>query len=407
MAKKKQVTIDNEKTAQKIQAEKLKNLNAIADAINKKAGKIVIGKASDKEMIDKLTVEVIPTASMRVNKAIGGGWPKGHFSILTGGPDSGKTFLLLETIAKNMEEDPNFTACWIESEGSLNNEPLDMFGIDRDRFYFYPVGSEGGETAMDYAITFAKQGVDMIVINSLKCLTPSKEFKDKMEDQNVALQARLNAKFMRIVIPTIYESNTALVVVQHKSTDIGSYMGGKTITGGEQIKYNSYLTVDNTRVNINSSNPLYSMKDRYMQFRSKVLKNHMRTTINPFVQCEYTVKIGKGTDIIGEIVDAAIEQDILSKKGAWIREYEESGEERILPDETKCAWNGMAKLLDFLNNNPDYVSYLKDRVEGNIETESLSVEEIDILQQQDNAEEQLVEQLNETLDEAMAEETEE
>lgn len=406
MAKKKQVTIDNEKTAQKIQAEKLKNLNAIADAINKKAGKIVIGKASDKEMIDKLTVEVIPTASMRVNKAIGGGWPKGHFSILTGGPDSGKTFLLLETIAKNMEEDPNFTACWIESEGSLNNEPLDMFGIDRDRFYFYPVGSEGGETAMDYAITFAKQGVDMIVINSLKCLTPSKEFKDKMEDQNVALQARLNAKFMRIVIPTIYESNTALVVVQHKSTDIGSYMNGKTITGGEQIKYNSYLTVDNTRVNINSSNPLYSMKDRYMQFRSKVLKNHMRTTINPFVQCEYTVKIGKGTDIIGEIVDAAIEQDILSKKGAWIREYEESGEERILPDETKCAWNGMAKLLDFLNNNPDYVSYLKDRVEGNIETESLSVEEIDILQQQDNAEEQLVEQLNETLDEAMEEETE-
>ena len=67
----------------------------------------------------------------------------------------------------------------------------------------------------------------------------------------------------------------------------------------------------------------------------------------------------------------------------------------------------MAKLLDFLNNNPDYVSYLKDRVEGNIESESLSVEEIDILQQQDNAEEQLVEQLNETLDEAMAEETEE
>ena len=66
----------------------------------------------------------------------------------------------------------------------------------------------------------------------------------------------------------------------------------------------------------------------------------------------------------------------------------------------------MAKLLDFLNNNPDYVSYLKDRVEGNIETESLSVEEIDILQQQDNAEEQLVEQLNETLDEAMEEETE-
>lgn len=406
MAKSKKETVEVN-DAQKIQAEKLKNLNAIADAINKKAGKIVIGKASDKEMIDKLTVEVIPTASIRVNNAIGGGWPKGHFSILTGGPDSGKTFLLLETIAKNMKEDPNFTACWIESEGSLNNEPLDMFEIDRDRFYFYPVGSEGGETAMDYAISFAKQGVDMIVINSLKCLTPSKEFKDKMEDQNVALQARLNAKFMRIVIPTIYESNTALVVVQHKSTDIGSYMSSKKVVGGDAILYNSYLTVDNTRININSSNPLYSMKDKYMQFRTKVLKNHMRTTINPFVQCEYTVKIGKGTDIIGEIVDAAIEQDILTKKGAWIREYKESGEERILPDNTKCAWNGMAKLLEFLDNNPDYVEYLKNRVEGNISTKSLSVEEIDILQQQDNVEEQLVNELNETLDKAIIEKTEE
>ena len=386
-----------------ILATKLKNLNAVMNSINKSAGEMIIGRASDKEMIDKLTVEVIPTASMRVNKAIGGGWPKGHFSILTGNADSGKTFMLLETIAKNMKEDPNFTACWIESEGSLNNEPLDMFGIDRERFYFYPVGSEGGETAMDYSITFAKQGVDMIVINSLKCLTPSKEFKDKMADQNVALQARLNAKFMRIVIPIIYESNTALVAIQHKSTDIGSYMGGKIISGGDQIKYNSYLTVDNTRININSSNPLHSMKDRYMQFRTKVLKNHMRTTVNPFVQCEYTVKIGEGTDVIGEIVDAAIEQEILDKRGAWIREYDDSGEERILPDDTKCAWNGMAKFLEFLNNNPDYVSYLRNKVEGNIETESLTAEEIDILQQQSTKEEQMVEQLNEVLDEALEE----
>lgn len=213
---------EQEKKVSASQAQRLKNLNAITDAINKKAGKIVIGKASSQEMIDKLTVDVIPTASMKINEAIGGGWPKGHFSILTGNSDSGKTFMLLETIAKNMKDDPNFTICWIESEGSLNNEPFEMFGIDRERFFFYPVGSEGGETAMDYAIMYAKQGIDMIVINSLKCLTPSKEFKDKMEDANVALQARLNAKFMRIVIPTIFESNTALVVVQHKSTDIGS-----------------------------------------------------------------------------------------------------------------------------------------------------------------------------------------
>ena len=399
MAKAKKVEKENKEISNS-QAKRLKNLNDIVDSINKKAGSIIIGNASNEVIRQKLTVEVIPTASMKVNEAIGGGWPKKHFSILTGDADSGKTFLLLETIAKNMKEDPNFIACWIESEGSLNNEPLDMFGIDRNRFYFYAVGSEGGETAMDYIITFAKQGVDMIVINSLKCLTPSKEFKDKMEDANVALQARLNSKFMRIVIPTIFESNTALVAVQHKSTNIGSYMGGKIITGGEQIKYNSYLTVDNSRVNINANNPLYSMKDQYMQFRSKVLKNHMRTTVNPFVQCEYTVKIGEGTDITGEIVEAAIDQDVLTRKGAWIREYDENGEERLLSEDVKCAWNGMSKLLEFLNNNPDYLEYLKNRVEGNIKSESLSLEEISILREQVENEDKIIEELNKTLEES-------
>lgn len=399
MAKAKKVEKENKEISNS-QAKRLKDLNDIVDSINKKAGSIIIGNASNEVIRQKLTVEVIPTASMKVNEAIGGGWPKKHFSILTGDADSGKTFLLLETIAKNMKEDPNFIACWIESEGSLNNEPLDMFGIDRNRFYFYAVGSEGGETAMDYIITFAKQGVDMIVINSLKCLTPSKEFKDKMEDANVALQARLNSKFMRIVIPTIFESNTALVAVQHKSTNIGSYMGGKIITGGEQIKYNSYLTVDNSRVNINTNNPLYSMKDQYMQFRSKVLKNHMRTTVNPFVQCEYTVKIGEGTDITGEIVEAAIDQDVLTRKGAWIREYDENGEERLLSENVKCAWNGMSKLLEFLNNNPDYLEYLKNRVEGNIKSESLSLEEISILREQVENEDKIIEELNKTLEES-------
>ena len=399
MAKAKKVEKENKEVSNS-QAKRLKNLNDIVDSINKKAGSIIIGNASNEVIRQKLTVEVIPTASMKVNEAIGGGWPKKHFSILTGDADSGKTFLLLETIAKNMKEDPNFIACWIESEGSLNNEPLDMFGIDRNRFYFYAVGSEGGETAMDYIITFAKQGVDMIVINSLKCLTPSKEFKDKMEDANVALQARLNSKFMRIVIPTIFESNTALVAVQHKSTNIGSYMGGKIITGGEQIKYNSYLTVDNSRVNINANNPLYSMKDQYMQFRSKVLKNHMRTTVNPFVQCEYTVKIGEGTDITGEIVEAAIDQDVLTRKGAWIREYDENGEERLLSENVKCAWNGISKLLEFLNNNPDYLEYLKNRVEGNIKSESLSLEEISILREQVENEDKIIEELNKTLEES-------
>ena len=119
----------------------------------------------------------------------------------------------------------DFLGCWIESENSLEESSISMFGIDaediKERFFFLNAGDKPGEEVLDYAIRMAQTGVDMIVINSLKCLTPSKEYKDSMADQNVALQARLNAKFMRVVIPTIASSGTALCIIQHLSTDIG------------------------------------------------------------------------------------------------------------------------------------------------------------------------------------------
>ena len=386
-------------------AEKLKELKQITTAFNKEAGETRIDTVANPDIYERIRIEYIPTASLKLNSAIGGGWPRGKFSLISGAPDSGKTYRLLEDIAHNMKLDPDFMALWVESESSISEEVFDMFGIDRERMFFYEVGTDSGEEALDLVIRYAYTGVDMIVINSLKCLTPEKEFKDSMSDANVAIQARMNAKFMRVIIPTIAESGTALCIVQHQSTDIGSYMGGQTITGGKAIRYNNVLTVEFRKAAITSGHPLYSVKDDYMLIKAKVTKNHCKTTTNPYVTIEYTVKLGEGTDTTGEIVEEAFNQKILEKAGAWIREYEEGkphekGNERILSDGTKASWNGMAKFTEYLNNNPDYFNYLKTKVENNVlvKLEAEEAEALESLENLDTETAEFIKNIEEKLD---------
>ena len=390
-------------------AERQKEMKSAIAAINKKEGETVIGNINNEEIAEKLLIRFIQTPSMKLNNAIGGGVPRGKFTLVSGEKDSGKTMLLLETMAKGIKEDPEFVGVWFESEDSLENTSIEMFGItekeQKERFIFMKTGSIPAESVLDYVIRMAQAGVDMIVINSLKCLTPDKELKDDMADANIAIQARLNAKFMRKIIPVIADSGTALCIVQHLATDIGVMYGdNKTITGGLAIQYNNMLTMQLRKASINSTHPLYNVKDQYMAIKAKITKNHCIPTRNPYVTVEYAVEIGKGINVTQEILDVVFDAGIVDKAGAWIREYnadgpQEKGNERTLPDGTKAAWNGMAKFVEYVNNNPDYFEYLKARVEGNFVAESLSSEEIEILQQQESFEQQELQQLEEMIDE--------
>jgi recombination protein RecA len=382
--------------------------SAIA-AINKKEGETVIGTINNEEIAQKLVIEFIPTPSMKLNNAIGGGIPKGKFTLVSGEKDSGKTMLLLETMAKSIVEDPEFVGVWFESEDSLENTSIEMFGItekeQKERFVFMKTGSIPAESVLDYVIRMAQAGVDMIVINSLKCLTPEKELKDDMADANIAIQARLNAKFMRKIIPVIADSGTALCIVQHLATDIGVMYGdNKAITGGMAIQYNNMLTMQLRKASINSTHPLYNVKDQYLAIKAKIIKNHCIPTRNPYVTVEYAVEIGRGIDVTQEILDVVFDAGIVDKSGAWIREYnedgpQEKGNERILPDGTKAAWNGMAKFVEYVNNNPDYFEYLRAKVEGNFVAESLSSEEIEQLKERESLEQQQLQELESMIDE--------
>lgn len=391
-------------------AERQKEMKAAIAAINKKEGETVIGNINNEEIAEKLKIYFIETPSMKLNNAIGGGVPRGKFTLVSGEKDSGKTMLLLETMAKGIKEDPEFVGVWFESEDSLENTSIEMFGItekeQKERFVFMKTGSIPAESVLDYVIRMAQAGVDMIVINSLKCLTPEKELKDDMADANIAIQARLNAKFMRKIIPVIADSGTALCIVQHLATDIGVMYGdNKAITGGMAIQYNNMLTMQLRKASINSTHPLYNVKDQYLAIKAKIIKNHCIPTRNPYVTVEYAVEIGRGIDVTQEILDVVFDAGIVDKAGAWIREYnedgpQEKGNERILPDGTKAAWNGMAKFVEYVNNNPDYFEYLRAKVEGNFVAESLSSEEIEQLKERESLEQQQLQELESMIDEA-------
>ena len=392
-------------------AERKKSIGDAIKDINKAAGETVIGTLNDEKIAEKLIIDYIATPSFKLNNAIGGGVPRSKFTLVSGAEDVGKTMLMLETMAKNIKEDLDFVGAWFESENSLEESSIKMFGLtDKDlkeRFIFMNVDDFPAEKVLDYVIRMAQSGVDMIVINSLKALTPQKEFTDSMEDNNMALQARLNAKFMRVIIPTIATSGSALVCIQHYTTNIGGYGDSKMIAGGKSIKYHNMLTLELKKGFIDAKHPLHAVKDQYLPVKVNITKNHCVTDRNVYVTTDYVVKIGKGIDTTQEIFEVVFDKGIVVKNGGWIREYEQGkepvkGNERILEDGTKASWNGMAKFVDYVNTHPEYYEYLRDRVEASdIQAESLSEEEIEAIKEQEKLELEELKELEAMIDDAM------
>lgn len=365
---------------QKTIAEKKKDLDKLMGAINKKLGKNMVNYVSDPDTREKLTIKYIPFPSLRLN-AMCNGLPKGRFSIISGMSDSGKTSLILETIGKAMKEDPNFVALWLESEKSLEIDALElMFGIDPTRFVYIEVTKdESAEKVLDVLENVIEVGgIDIAVINSLKCLTPKKEFADSMEDQNIGLQARLNAKFMRKITHIIAEQETALVVTQHRTTNIGQMHGDPMIlAGGQAIKYASMLTLDLRRKTMQDADPI--SKEEGLKIGVHIEKNHCCQTKYPYLRGDYFIKFGEGTQIHAEVIELAIEAGVLTKGGGgWMTEIDEAtGEAKVLPDGTVAKWQGVKKLKEYMLVNPSYYDFLKEAVlGGGIKVETMSDEEI-------------------------------
>lgn len=388
MAKKKTEVKNESVKIEKSLAEKQKIINGIVDNINKKAGEVIVGLASSREMKEKLTINYIPFPSHKLNIAVGGGIPIGKTTQIVGEQDSGKTTVLLETISIKQKEDPNFIVAWLETENSLNSDHLAMFGIDPSRFLFIPYeDGAAGEACVEQIRAFVQSGVlNMVVVNSVKALMPSAEFDKDLKTQSIGSHARFISRVMGILNPTISKHKVALVLVNHLTTEIGKMHGDPLVAAsGRAIRYYSILTLDFRKKTIQDNvDPIVGNKEDFMKIGVSVRKNHCMVVKNPYVKCDYFVQYGKGTDTSGEILSVAIDSDILSQSGAWIREYDADGEVRVLPDGTHAKWNGKKALKTYIDNAPDYLKYLEERVAGNISVQSMTEEEVQEIIREEN-----------------------
>jgi len=339
-------------------AERQKRLDAITDAVNADAGQIVCGRIDDPEIVDKLTIRFIPSPNDDLNEAIGGGFPIGRTTIITGKEDSGKTGILLETIALNMKKDPDFIALWLESEQSLNLDyMINQFGIDPSRFYFVQMTlKDGAEVALDRCEAYLRVGgINMFCINSMRALIPKTELNKPISEDTVAMQARMNTKVLKKYLSICYENNIACVIVQHLTTLIGTMSRDPFAMGGGMfMKYGGLLIMDMRKQSIIDTDPI--TKEEGMKILISIKKNHVTPKLYPYVKVLHYVIYGEGTEVILTTLNKALEQGLLEQKGAWISWPEKN-----------LKWCGKINFRAAMKEDVGLFTTLRNLVSGNVE----------------------------------------
>ena len=340
--------------------EKLAKIRQQISKVNASAGKVVAGFLSDKEIVDSLTIKYLPTPNDDLNEAIGGGFPIGRTTIITGAPDSGKTSLALETIGKAMNAPggEDFTCLWLESENSLELEYIvDTFGIDPNRFAVIEMNmKEGGEQALDQCSSMLRTGAfNMFVINSMKALIPKTQLNKAISEDTVALQARMNTKALSQYLSIIHEYNITLVIITHLTTMIGTMNRDPLVMGGGLfLKYGGAVILDCRKQTVLDTDPI--TKEEGQKYIISIKKNHVCPKIYPYVKVPHYIIYGEGTEVILTTLKKALEQGILRSSGAW-----------IYWDEKGLKWNGRAAFREDMKNNPDTLQTIRNLVYGDVE----------------------------------------
>ena len=203
--------------------EKQKALEGALNKINKKFGAGTVTKASEAE--DKLIKRTIKTPSIEFNNMLGGGLKA--FVELYGPPSSGKTSMAIETLAYNQKMDPNFVGAWLETEGSITKEILELHGVDLNRLIYWDQNDvDNAESALDVVRSLVSSGaVDLVIINSIAGLAPKTETEDDLEKQNIALVARLLSKFFRVITGPANKNKVTIIFINQVRDKVGVMFG--------------------------------------------------------------------------------------------------------------------------------------------------------------------------------------
>ena len=324
------------------QQQKMKALMAAMQKIEKDFGKGSIMKMGDEKIEN---VEVIPTGSIGLNAALGvGGYPKGRIIEIYGPESSGKTTLAIHAIAECQKN--GGIAAFIDAEHAFDRFYAEKLGVDIDNLYISQ--PDNGEQALEIADQLIRSSaIDILVVDSVAALTPKKEIEGDMGDSAVGLHARLMSQALRKLTGTIAKTNTTCIFINQLR---GVMFGNpETTTGGNALKF--YASV---RLDIRKSAPVKD-GDTILgnQVKVKVVKNKVAP---PFRKAEFEITFGEGISKVGEIVDLAVEHEIIKKSGSWFS-YGESklaqgrdAVKALLKDNPELCEELEAKIMQAIND---------------------------------------------------------
>ena len=319
--------------------ERIKALKMAIDKIEKDFGKGAIMKLGDKPAV---SVETIPTGALALDVALGvGGVPRGRIIEVYGPESSGKTTLAQHIVAECQKK--GGIAAFVDAEHALDPEYARNLGVNIDELLISQ--PDTGEQALDITEELVRSGaVDIIVVDSVAALVPKAEIEGSMEDQQMGLQARLMSKALRKLTGIIGKTNTTVIFINQLRQKIGVMYGNpETTTGGNALKYYASVRMEIKRVEGLKGDG----EDVGNHVRVRILKNKVAP---PFRTAEFDIIFGKGICKIGNILDVAVDLDIVKKAGSWFS----FGDEKL--------GQGRDKSKEFLANNPEILNTVETLV---------------------------------------------
>ena len=324
-------------------SDKKKALQTALAQIDKSFGKGTVMRLGDRP---EMNVEAIPTGSLALDAALGiGGVPRGRIIEIYGPESSGKTTLALHILAEAQKRGGE--VAFVDAEHALDPVYAAALGVDTDNLLVSQ--PDTGEQALEITDALVRSGaIDAVVVDSVAALVPKQEIEGEMGDTFVGLQARLMSQALRKLAGTIAKTNCVVIFINQLRMKIGVMYGNpETTTGGNALKFYASVRLDVRRIEaIKEGGNVIGNKTRV-----KVVKNKVAP---PFREAVFEIMYGQGISKWGELVDLAVQMDIIQKSGSWFS----MGDERI--------GQGANSVKDYRINNPDIAAQVEAQVRENL-----------------------------------------